>query len=91
MWHKHVDYLNTLLGPGWQDYVISGGQWLFILALLPALRAKEKPPVFTSLLTAAIVSSFSYAFATLALVMSTFSSAIVAVMWYLLAYQKWRQ
>lgn len=78
----------------WQDALISGGQWLFIVALIPMLRApgRQKPPLFTSLLTAMLLMGFAVAYGTLSLTSSMFSSLMLGMAWLFLAAQRifWR-
>jgi len=91
MWRTHVEFLNALAGQAWQDYIFTSGQIVFAFALYFAIKDKSKPPLKTSIPTAAVVTMFAYAFATLSLWVSLASTSVVAVMWWTLAYQKWRQ
>lgn len=73
----------------WQDYVISTGQWLFALALIPSIRSKtDKPPMASSLMTAIILSIFAGTFVTLDLTVSAVSSMASALAWWILFFQK---
>jgi len=72
----------------WQDIVISIGSWLFIIALIPSIRGKEKPPVSTSILTGSVLAVFSLTYATLELWISVASTALLAGAWFILAVQK---
>lgn len=71
-----------------QDYIFAGGSVLFIIALLPALTAKDKPPRFTCALTAGVLSLFAVAQATLSLWFAAGTTAILALIWSLLTIQK---
>ncbi len=42
----------------WQNIVISIGALVFVVALIPALWTKQKPPAITSILYGSIVMSF---------------------------------
>lgn len=75
----------------WQDWVISIGQLGLVAALIPTIKGKDKPALFTSLLTGAILTIFAFTFSTLSLWTSTITSLISAASWFLLAYQKYRQ
>jgi len=75
----------------WQDWIIAACQWVFVIALIPAIRhATDKPPLSSSLLTALLLTVMSATFATLHLWNSTLSALAVAIAWYILAWQKWR-
>ena len=71
----------------WQDVVMSIGQWVFIIALLPAIVGKDKPPWMTSLLTATVLSVFAFTFWTLGMIMSAISGSITALCWWVLLVQ----
>ncbi len=75
----------------WQDIVIAVGQWLFVLALLPSIFSKDKPALLTSVMTGMILSAFSIAYWTIGLEISSFSTAVVSIEWFILAYQKYKQ
>jgi len=75
----------------WQDIVLSIGQYIFVLALLPSVFGKDKPAFSSSLLTGIILAVFSGVYATLGLWNSTVASSAVAFVWLLLAWQKYRQ
>jgi len=76
----------------WQDIVIAVGQWIFAIALIPALRAKgkDKPPISTSLLTGTILIIFAFTFFTLNLWNAAVSALVVSVCWFTLVIQKKR-
>jgi len=71
----------------WQDIVMSIGQWIFIIALLPAIIGKDKPPWMTSLLTAVVLSVFAFIFLTLDMIMSAISGSATALCWWILLVQ----
>jgi len=71
----------------WQDTVISIGQVIFLLALLPSIFSKNKPAWGTSFLTALILSIFAFTFWTLSLKWGMISSGMVALGWWVLFFQ----
>lgn len=71
----------------WQDIVFSLGNFIFFLALLPSIFSTEKPAFGTSLVTAAFLSVFVYAFITLDLWLSASGTACAATGWWILAAQ----
>lgn len=74
----------------WQDIVLSIGQWVFFVALVPAILGKEtKPPLSTSVPTAAIAVVFAFVYSTLALWVSALSSLLVSAAWAVLAVQRY--
>lgn len=73
----------------WQDAVIAICQMSFVVALIPAIRAAEKPPVRTSAPTALALVSLALTFATLGLWLSVVTSVLSAMAWGVLAVQKW--
>ncbi|OGG47253.1 hypothetical protein A2671_02625 [Candidatus Kaiserbacteria bacterium RIFCSPHIGHO2_01_FULL_49_13] len=75
----------------WQDIVITVGQWIFLVALIPSIRSTDKPAFWTSVMTGGILLVFGLTYATMGLWYSAFSSACLALGWCYLSYQKWRQ
>ena len=75
----------------WQDKVIAIGQWLFVIALIPTIKARDKPALSTSLMTGTILGVFAFTFTTLSLWISALSTLLVSGMWFILALQKYRQ
>lgn len=75
----------------WQDYVFTFGALVFSIALIPALRSKEKPPIITSLPTATILFVFGVTYSTLDLWLSMAASIVNGLIWGTLAQQKYRQ
>jgi hypothetical protein len=75
----------------WQDHVIAGVQWVFAIALIPALVEKQhKPPMWTSVITALGLAIIAFAQATLGLWHSTGVCLVIALMWAVLAIQRSR-
>ena len=75
----------------WQDIILSIGSWLFIIALIPSILGKNKPPISTSVLTGSVLAVFSLTYATLELWLSVASTALLSLAWFLLAVQKYRK
>lgn len=72
----------------WQDVLLMLGGFGFSLALIPAVKAREKPPVATSLTTGGILATFCIAYATLGLWLAFGATAITSAMWLTLLVQK---
>ena len=73
----------------WQDIVLAVGAWVFIVALLPALFSKDKPPVSTSVLTGGILAVYVVVNVTLHLLLNAFSTGILSICWLTLGAQKY--
>ena len=73
----------------WQDIVLSVGQWVFIIALLPSVFGKDKPAFSSSVITGGVLGVFALTFATLSLWVSAFSTTLVSITWFVLAVQKY--
>lgn len=72
----------------WQDVVLGIGQFLFTLALLPALRSRAKPPRSTCVLTGGLLVLFAITYASLALWLGALACALCASAWLALAAQR---
>jgi len=72
----------------WQDIVLSVGAWVFVIALLPSIFGKDKPPVSTSFLTGGILLVFACVYFTLHLWLSMSSTGVLALAWLWLGVQK---
>lgn len=75
----------------WQDIVLSVGGYIFILALLPSILGDDKPALSSSLMTGSILGVFAAVYASLGLTSSAISTALLALAWLFLAWQKWRR
>ncbi len=75
----------------WQDYVLSFGSIILIFALIPSVISKNKPALATSIITGLVLTAFAITFATLQLFFTTITTASVAIMWFVLAVQKFKQ
>jgi len=74
----------------WQDIVIATCQLAFLPSMLPTLLSKDKPALFTSVMNAAIVSVITITMSTLYLWFSVVTGTITAIIWAILAIQKWK-
>lgn len=72
----------------WQDILFMFGQAAFTLALVPALRGRQKPPRSTCALTGLTLVAYAVAFTTLGLWWSAGSTAVCAACWLTLWGQK---
>lgn len=71
----------------WQDIILMLGGFGFVIALVPAVRNREKPPVSTSLMTGSILVIFVICYAALDLWLAFVATITTAVMWLCLATQ----
>lgn len=74
----------------WQDWIFTIGQFIFVIALIPTIRGKDKPAFITSLITTTILYSFSLTYITLGLWGSAIFASLNATAWVILALQKYR-
>jgi len=69
----------------WQDGVFTLGGLLFAIALLPTiLNPSAFIPRVTSILTAAVLTVYGLTFLTLKLKLSTISTLLTGVMWWII-------
>lgn len=74
----------------WQDIVIAVCQLAFLPSMLPTLLGKDKPALLTSIFNALIVSVITITMSTLHLWFSVATGTITAIIWLILAIQKWK-
>jgi hypothetical protein len=74
----------------WQDALFAAGGVVFALALLPALRDRQKPPLATSLTTGGWLAAFVPAYATIGLTLAAITTSVSSALWLTLAWQRWR-
>jgi small-conductance mechanosensitive channel len=72
----------------WQDIVISIAQTGFIIALLPSIRSKQKPVLFTSISYTVLICAICIALLSLHLWFSTLTAFAGAIEWAILAVQR---
>lgn len=75
----------------WQEAVLTLGQIIFIVALLPSVFTKDKPEIWTSILTGAVAYSIAVTYTTLHMPLAAISAGLNGVFWTILAVQKHRQ
>jgi hypothetical protein len=73
----------------WQDLIFTIGQFIFVIALIPTIRGKDKPAFITSLITTIILFSFAATYLTLKLWGSAIFASLNATAWVILAIQKY--
>jgi hypothetical protein len=71
----------------WQDLVLTVGQFVFVLALLPSILGPDKPAVSTSLINGTVLVIFALVELTLNLVFTSILVGVTAAGWFLLAFQ----
>lgn len=75
----------------WQDVVLTVGAVLFIIALIPAVRSREKPSIFTSFLSAAVLTSFEVVYISLEFWFALIVNGCLATLWFIIGLQKLSQ
>ncbi len=75
----------------WQDMVLTGGQWILIIGLLPTIFHKEKPAVSTSVITGVVLAIFAFSFYTLTLTGTAITVLANSGLWWILAYQGYKK
>lgn len=73
----------------WQDFVLIIGQIILAVALLPSVFGKDKPVLSTSLMSGTVVTIIAFTFVTLSLWLTAVGTALIAILWFILAYQKY--
>ena len=80
----------------WQDSALTLINFGFIITLIPAvirnfkLKDVQGQSFYTYFSTAVLLSILVYVFFTLELILSSVSTGLTAIMWYVLTYQKLR-
>jgi hypothetical protein len=74
----------------WQDQVMLVCCFVFTLALIPAVFAKEKPPHSSCFITALGLSIFTFTTYSLELYLTAIGNASTALLWWILLIQKRR-
>lgn len=73
----------------WQDVIMTLGQFVFFIALIPIIKATEKPTVSTCLITAIVLTVYIPTLWTLSLFISVAATSLVALAWWVLFFQSW--
>lgn len=75
----------------WQDWAISGVQFMLVLSLLPTVfHPTQKPTLSSAILTASSLYIFTAVYFTLQFWFSVLMAATLAVLWTILAIQRYR-
>ena len=75
----------------WQQTVLALGQVVFIIALLPSVFSRDKPEIWTSIITGSVALSIAVTYTTMHLPVAAISAFFNFVFWSILAFQKYRQ
>jgi hypothetical protein len=75
----------------WQDLVFALANAAFSIALIPTIRATEKPAISTSVWIGLTLLVVAYTQATLGLYLGGGVTVIEAGLWGVLAWQAWRK
>src|SRR3974377_1403435 len=75
---------------GWQDAVLSAGNFFFCFTLIPMLRHRDKPPVLTSITTALPLLAGGCFFPTLHLWLTALTQTIQGLQWIALDFKNSR-
>jgi 4-hydroxybenzoate polyprenyltransferase len=75
----------------WQDPVLFICQIIFTLSLLPSVFGKEKPAFLTSIITFLTLTVLVFTQYTLHLYFGAAGAFTTAVLWFILAYQKYKK
>lgn len=70
-----------------QDFVLSAGSMIFIIALLPTVFSATKPAITTSLLTGSTLAVFAATYQTLGFTYACLTTAASAALWIVIAAQ----
>lgn len=75
----------------WQDLVLSVGNFIFFVALIPSILSASKPAFATSFLTGVVLLIFGIVYISLHLWLSTIMVLLSGAAWLTLAAQKYLQ
>jgi len=73
----------------WQDMVLMVGNIIFVISLFPSILTKNKPSIWTSILSAVVLYIFVITYISLSLWGSAIATLIVSILWTILAIQKY--
>jgi hypothetical protein len=72
----------------WQDWALATASLIFIIALIPTVRAREsKPAISTSIVNALVSASIAGVYLTLSLWFASATTAVNAFLWLVIAVQ----
>ncbi len=72
----------------WRDAVFATGSIVFIVALIPTLRGRDKPALSTSLLTGGFLLAYALTYLTMDLWFSAVTTSALGASWLYLGYQR---
>ena len=75
----------------WEDIVIAVGNLILALSLIGTIRDEQKPPLTTSIPGVVVLLVFCIAQVSLELYLTTIITFCVAMMWAVIAWQRYRQ
>ncbi len=73
------------------DVIFAIGGFMFFIALIPSVFSKDKPSMWTSLMTATILFTFAATYWTIDLELASYSTFMTGCIWMLLAFQVWEE
>ena len=71
----------------WQDWVLMIGGFGFAIGLLPAILGRDKPSLYSSIITGIILLIFGVVYVSLGLWLAFTSTILVSIEWFILAIQ----
>ena len=72
----------------WQDLAFMIGGFIFAPSLVFMIRARDKPPLATSLPTALVLTGYLVCYATMYFWLEFVSTALTALAWWILFFQR---
>lgn len=71
----------------WQDWVLTLGQVIFIIALIPTILNKQKPALLTSITSAVVLIFIAAVYISFTLWFAALTTILTSIMWFVLALQ----
>ena len=71
----------------WQDFILTGGIIMFIIALIPSVISKNKPAKATCIITASTNLIFAFVYITLGLWLTFSFNLITTTLWAIMIFQ----
>lgn len=75
----------------WQDVIMTSGQFIFALALIPTIKANQPPTKWTCLTTAVVTTVYIPTLLSLGLKVSFVATILVSIGWWILFYQSYHK
>ena len=73
----------------WQDLIITIGQILLSVALIPMVLSKDKPALSSSLLTGSVLATYAFVYITIQFWFGALMTTTTGALWFTLAFQKY--